>query len=260
MAFLHDANFYNLFIRNERKQDRFFYFCEINLGCDFFIRKRIVCPQSLAVENQSRGCGEHLLLEKSTVTYIVIKLWASSFCGKRTKHLFFKKFVVMFWYPLLLLFLLCVLFQMRELLLKLHFILVYIAPWQIAWGSAFHAFAQPFAVPRILSHVSAQCLCVCFCVTPLPVPPSPRPPPTLLSHYLDCCALRLSHAAAADSAHHGFLHSAGSLPGQRHLYLLLPATYKVLGAELQVRPEKLCVILHMMNCLCGAVGRSDFWF
>lgn len=40
--------------------------------------------------------------------------------------------------------------QMRELLLKLHFILVYIAPWQIAWGSAFHAFAQPFAVPRIL--------------------------------------------------------------------------------------------------------------
>lgn len=40
--------------------------------------------------------------------------------------------------------------QMRELLLKLHFILVYMAPWQIAWGSAFHAFAQPFAVPRIL--------------------------------------------------------------------------------------------------------------
>lgn len=40
---------------------------------------------------------------------------------------------------------------MRELLLKLHFLLVYVAPWQIAWGSAFHAFAQPFAVPRILA-------------------------------------------------------------------------------------------------------------
>ncbi|XP_061913965.1 pecanex-like protein 1 [Entelurus aequoreus] len=38
--------------------------------------------------------------------------------------------------------------KMRELLLKLHFILVYMAPWQIAWGSAFHAFAQPFAVPH----------------------------------------------------------------------------------------------------------------
>lgn len=24
----------------------------------------------------------------------------------------------------------------------------YIAPWQITWGSAFHAFAQPFSVPH----------------------------------------------------------------------------------------------------------------
>ncbi|XP_023689512.2 pecanex-like protein 2 isoform X2 [Paramormyrops kingsleyae] len=38
--------------------------------------------------------------------------------------------------------------QLWELLYKLHFIMVYIAPWQIAWGSAFHAFAQPFAVPH----------------------------------------------------------------------------------------------------------------
>ncbi|XP_049591466.1 pecanex-like protein 2 [Syngnathus scovelli] len=46
-------------------------------------------------------------------------------------------------------FLMSILFhKMRELLLKLHFIMVYIAPWQIAWGSAFHAFAQPFAVPH----------------------------------------------------------------------------------------------------------------
>lgn len=66
---------------------------------------------------------------------------------------------------------------MRELLLKLHFILVYIAPWQIAWGSAFHAFAQPFAVPRILSRPSARCLRVFV-----------SPPASLLplSHYLDC--------------------------------------------------------------------------
>lgn len=50
---------------------------------------------------------------------------------------------------------------MRELLLKLHFILVYIAPWQIAWGSAFHAFAQPFAVPRILLPPACTCVRVC---------------------------------------------------------------------------------------------------
>lgn len=38
---------------------------------------------------------------------------------------------------------------MWDLLYKLRFVLTYIAPWQITWGSAFHAFAQPFAVPRI---------------------------------------------------------------------------------------------------------------
>ena len=35
-----------------------------------------------------------------------------------------------------------------ELLLKIRFIVTYIAPWQITWGSAFHAFAQPFSVPH----------------------------------------------------------------------------------------------------------------
>lgn len=33
-------------------------------------------------------------------------------------------------------------------LLQLQFIVTYIAPWQITWGSAFHAFAQPFSVPH----------------------------------------------------------------------------------------------------------------
>lgn len=32
--------------------------------------------------------------------------------------------------------------------LQLQFIVTYIAPWQITWGSAFHAFAQPFSVPH----------------------------------------------------------------------------------------------------------------
>lgn len=38
--------------------------------------------------------------------------------------------------------------KVQEFLLKLNFIFVYIAPWQISWGSAFHAFAQPFSVPH----------------------------------------------------------------------------------------------------------------
>ncbi|XP_022669128.1 pecanex-like protein 1 isoform X2 [Varroa destructor] len=38
--------------------------------------------------------------------------------------------------------------KLYELLLKLRFVITYIAPWQITWGSAFHAFAQPFSVPH----------------------------------------------------------------------------------------------------------------
>ncbi|KFD64034.1 hypothetical protein M514_08640 [Trichuris suis] len=36
--------------------------------------------------------------------------------------------------------------KLRELMLKLRFIFAYVAPWQISWGSAFHAFAQPCAI------------------------------------------------------------------------------------------------------------------
>lgn len=38
--------------------------------------------------------------------------------------------------------------KIHELLLKIRFVVTYIAPWQITWGSAFHAFAQPFSVPH----------------------------------------------------------------------------------------------------------------
>lgn len=38
--------------------------------------------------------------------------------------------------------------KIHELLLKIRFIVTYIAPWQVTWGSAFHAFAQPFSVPH----------------------------------------------------------------------------------------------------------------
>ena len=39
-------------------------------------------------------------------------------------------------------------FQFVDFYLKCKFIFVYIAPWQLAWGSAFHAFAQPLSVPH----------------------------------------------------------------------------------------------------------------
>ncbi len=38
--------------------------------------------------------------------------------------------------------------KVYEFYLKVQFVITYIAPWQITWGSAFHAFAQPFSVPH----------------------------------------------------------------------------------------------------------------
>uniref|UniRef100_A0A3B3WVW2 Pecanex-like protein n=1 Tax=Poecilia mexicana TaxID=48701 RepID=A0A3B3WVW2_9TELE len=85
-----------------------------------------------------------------------LKLLRSSFCDPSFQFLTLLFTLVFFHFDcphasesfLLDFFVMSIVFhKMRELLLKLHFILVYIAPWQIAWGSAFHAFAQPFAVP-----------------------------------------------------------------------------------------------------------------
>ncbi|KAM3863094.1 pecanex-like protein 2 [Diretmus argenteus] len=86
-----------------------------------------------------------------------LKLLRSSFCDPSLQFLTLLFTLVFFHFDcphasesfLLDFFFMSIVFhKMRELLLKLHFILVYIAPWQIAWGSAFHAFAQPFAVPH----------------------------------------------------------------------------------------------------------------
>ncbi|CAF0827808.1 unnamed protein product [Brachionus calyciflorus] len=51
---------------------------------------------------------------------------------------------------LLVCFYICAFFygKLEDLLEKLKFIYVYTAPWQLPWGSAFHAFAQPLAAPH----------------------------------------------------------------------------------------------------------------
>ena len=54
-----------------------------------------------------------------------------------------------------------VLSKLHNLLEKLQFIYVYIAPWQLPWGSAFHAFAQPLAAPHtslLLAQLVVSCL------------------------------------------------------------------------------------------------------
>ncbi|XP_008336565.2 pecanex-like protein 3 [Cynoglossus semilaevis] len=88
-----------------------------------------------------------------------MKLLRSSFCAPSQQYvtLCFTTLFFHFDYPhfsetfLIDYYFMSILFnKMWDLLYKLRFVLTYIAPWQITWGSAFHAFAQPFAVPRIL--------------------------------------------------------------------------------------------------------------
>ncbi|KAJ7344764.1 hypothetical protein JRQ81_000714 [Phrynocephalus forsythii] len=56
--------------------------------------------------------------------------------------------------------------KLWELFYKLRFVYTYIAPWQITWGSAFHAFAQPFAVPHS-AMLFVQAVVSAFFSTPL---------------------------------------------------------------------------------------------
>ena len=53
-----------------------------------------------------------------------------------------------------------------ELYLKLKFYFTYFAPWQITWGSAFHAFIQPFSLPHS-GMVIVQALVSAFLSAPL---------------------------------------------------------------------------------------------
>ncbi|XP_056617505.1 pecanex-like protein 2 isoform X1 [Triplophysa dalaica] len=91
------------------------------------------------------------------MTVAGMKLLRASFCNPSYQFLTLIFTIIFFEFDcssasetfLLNFFIMSIIFsKLWDLLHKLHFILVYIAPWQIAWGSAFHAFAQPFAVPH----------------------------------------------------------------------------------------------------------------
>ncbi|XP_051503536.1 pecanex-like protein 2 isoform X4 [Myxocyprinus asiaticus] len=111
------------------------------------------------------------------MTVAGMKLLRASFCNPSYQFLTLIFTIIFFEFDcssasetfLLNFFLMSIIFnKLWDLHHKLHFILVYIAPWQIAWGSAFHAFAQPFAVPH-----SAMLLLQTFITTLFYTPLSP---------------------------------------------------------------------------------------
>ncbi|XP_055292653.1 pecanex-like protein 1 isoform X5 [Moschus berezovskii] len=128
-----------------------------------FVEKNIIYP--LIVLNELSSSAETIASPKKLdtelgalmITIAGLKLLRSSFSSPTHQYvtviftvLFFKVDYEAFSETMLLdLFFMSILFnKLWELLYKLQFVYTYIAPWQITWGSAFHAFAQPFAVPH----------------------------------------------------------------------------------------------------------------
>lgn len=130
--------------------------------------------------------------------------------------------------------------QMWDLLYKLRFVLTYIAPWQITWGSAFHAFAQPFAVPRILNWLALVVRRLHVSQT-LQLRNISRSFATLWRASKDilllpwpcdsrlCCALRPGCFLCR------LLHTSQSCSRQRRVRHVVHQARQVLGARLQVR-------------------------
>ncbi|KAM4619872.1 pecanex-like protein 3 [Polymixia lowei] len=125
----------------------------------YFIYPAVVL-NSLTTEAQAVGQNHKELDIYSRALFISVagmKLLRSSFCAPSLQYvtLCFTALFFHFDYPhfsetfLVDYYFMSILFsKMWDLLYKLRFVLTYIAPWQITWGSAFHAFAQPFAVPH----------------------------------------------------------------------------------------------------------------
>ncbi|XP_053784434.1 pecanex-like protein 1 isoform X5 [Desmodus rotundus] len=128
-----------------------------------FMEKNIIYP--LIVLNELSSSAETIASPKKLdtelgalmITIAGLKLLRSSFSSPTYQYvtviftvLFFQIDYEAFSETMLLdLFFMSILFnKLWELLYKLQFVYTYIAPWQITWGSAFHAFAQPFAVPH----------------------------------------------------------------------------------------------------------------
>ncbi|XP_068194427.1 pecanex-like protein 1 [Antennarius striatus] len=128
-----------------------------------FLEKNVLYP--LVILNELSGSARELASPKRLdtevgalmITVAGLKLLRSSYSSPTYQYVTILFTILFFTFDyrhmsetlLLDLFLMSIVFsKMWELFYKLHFVYTYIAPWQITWGSAFHAFAQPFAVPH----------------------------------------------------------------------------------------------------------------
>ncbi|KAE8602069.1 hypothetical protein XENTR_v10013871 [Xenopus tropicalis] len=91
------------------------------------------------------------------ITLAGMKLLRSSFCNSLHQYIILGFTLLFFQFDyssisesfLINFFIMSILFdKLWDLLEKLQYVFTYIAPWQIAWGSSFHVFAQLLAIPH----------------------------------------------------------------------------------------------------------------
>ncbi|XP_074853257.1 pecanex-like protein 1 isoform X4 [Carettochelys insculpta] len=146
-----------------------------------FVEKNVIYP--LIVLNELSSSAKNIASPKKLdteigalmITIAGLKLLRSSFSNPTCQYVTVIFTVLFFTFDyksfsetmLLDLFFMSILFnKLWELFYKLRFVYTYIAPWQITWGSAFHAFAQPFAVPHS-AMLFVQAVISAFFSTPL---------------------------------------------------------------------------------------------
>uniref|UniRef100_A0A8C3EXH9 Pecanex-like protein n=1 Tax=Corvus moneduloides TaxID=1196302 RepID=A0A8C3EXH9_CORMO len=131
-------------------------FVEKNVIYPLIVLNELKTPMKINHSTPSIYCLD-CMLGALMITIAGLKLLRSSFSSPTCQYvtviftvLFFTFDYKSFTETMLLdLFFMSILFsKLWELFYKLRFVYTYIAPWQITWGSAFHAFAQPFAVPH----------------------------------------------------------------------------------------------------------------
>ncbi|CAH0560950.1 unnamed protein product [Brassicogethes aeneus] len=126
-----------------------------------FIERNIIYPLlfiSALTEDSPKMAKQYGLLLGSLITVVCgLKCLRQSYSDQSSQYLILTFTALFFKYDynylqmtfLFEYFLMSIVFhKLHELLLKVQFVVTYIAPWQITWGSAFHAFAQPFSVPH----------------------------------------------------------------------------------------------------------------
>ncbi|XP_065662073.1 pecanex-like protein 1 isoform X6 [Hydra vulgaris] len=117
----------------------------------------LICMSAMTIFADELADKFGSILASAIITITSMKLLRSAFSNTVHQHIVLIWTVLFFGYDyygysetfLIDYFIMAIFVEkMLELHLKFKFILTYTAPWQMAWGSAFHAFAQPFSVPH----------------------------------------------------------------------------------------------------------------